>query len=169
VEAPSSFVLHAAERITRASGRRAFDVAMGSGRHAVALAARGFRVFGVDLDYTRVRAAMSSAEESDLRIRGWVADLSAIPLPHAYFDLIVCVRFLDRALFPALASALAPGGLLVYETFTTGQLAHGRGPRSPAHLLRPGELARAFPDLTTVAYEEVDEPDAVARLIARRL
>lgn len=167
MDAPSAFVLAAADGFSRRTPRaRALDVAMGSGRHAIPLAERGLRVFGVDRDAGRVAAARAEAARRGVSIAVWVGDLSHSPLPAAWFDLIVCARFLDRRLFPALARALKPGGRIVYETFTTAQIAHGRGPRSPEHLLRPGELAHAFPMLTTVSYEEVDEPEAVARLIA---
>jgi len=71
--------------------------------------------------------------------------------------------------YAPLAAALRPGGTVVYETFTTAQRAHGRGPTSPDHLLEPGELERAFEGLDVLFYEEVSEPDAVARLVARRL
>jgi len=77
-------------------------------------------------------------------------------------------RYLQRNLFVALADALSPGGVLIYETFTTAQLALGSGPRSPNHLLKPDELRDAFPSLRIEFYEEVVEPEAVGRLVARR-
>jgi hypothetical protein len=65
--------------------------------------------------------------------------------------------------------ALAPGGWLVYETYRLGQERFGRPIR--AHfLLARGELARAFPTLETIRYEELD-PEAgpvSARLLARK-
>ena len=54
-------------------------------------------------------------------------------------DVVIVVRYLDRNLFPALAAALRPGGMLVYETFTVEQQRMGH-PRNPLYMLQPGEL-----------------------------
>jgi tellurite methyltransferase len=146
----------------------ALDVAMGRGRHAVQLARAGFRTFGVDVRFEAVREAMNAVTAEGGRLRAWCADLTQHPLPTSRFDLVVVTRYLQRDLFAALAAAVRPGGTLLYETFTTAQRAHGRGPTSADHLLAPGELARAFPHLETLFYEEVSKPDAVARLAAKR-
>jgi SAM-dependent methyltransferase len=148
--------------------RRALDVAMGRGRHARLLARSGFRVFGVDAHFDAVRDAVARAGAEGTRVRGWCADLTRSPLPRAWFALVVVTRYLQRDLFPALAASLAPGGVLLYETFTEAQRALGRGPSSPAHLLRPGELRAAFSDLELLFYEEALAPEAVARLVARQ-
>ena len=47
--------------------------------------------------------------------------------------------------FPALKAAVAPGGLLIYETFAQAHAALGR-PRRPEFLLRPGELIDVLRD-----------------------
>src|SRR5262245_3498565 len=144
---PSPFVSEWVHRMRNAGRGRALDVAMGRGRHARLLASAGFRTFGVDNDLQSVAAALGGAAADGLTIRGWCADLTAHPLPRAWFDLIVVVRYLQRDLWLALADALAPGGVLLYETFTEPQRAKGRGPRSPDHLLKPGELREQFPGL----------------------
>jgi SAM-dependent methyltransferase len=146
--------------------RRALDVAMGRGRHAAALARLGYRVFGVDANLDGVSSAMMRARAGRLAVHGWCADLTAAPLPRNRFELIVVSRYLQRDLFPALVDALVPNGVVLYETFTEAQRATGRGPRSPDHLLASGELRRAFDRLDVLFYEEVDEPDCVARLVA---
>ena len=64
---------------------------------------------------------------------------------------------------------MVPGGVVLYETFTIAQREHGRGPTSPDHLLEPGELMRLFDGFEVLACEEALQPDAVARLAARRL
>ena len=56
---------------------------------------------------------------------------------------------------------------MLYETFTTAQCAKGTGPRSPDHLLEPGELLRRFEGFDVLFYDEVTEPEAVARIAAR--
>jgi SAM-dependent methyltransferase len=141
---------------------------MGRGRHARLLASAGFSTFGVDIKPAVVRDAVADAAADGLLVHGWCADLTRSTLPEASFDLIVVCRYLQRDLFGAIERALTPGGVLLYETFTVRQRAHGRGPTSDDHLLNPGELPTLAAGLKPLAYEEVDEPDAVARLAAER-
>ena len=147
----------------------ALDVAMGRGRHAVALALGGFKTFGLDVRFDAVRDAKLAAEAAAVRVHVWCADLTQQPLPSARFDLIVVTRYLQRDLFPALRAAVRPGGVVLYETFTTAQRALGWGPTSPDHLLEPGELVRLFEGFEVLFYEEVSMPEAVARIAARSL
>jgi len=146
----------------------ALDVAMGRGRHALALARAGFKTFGVDSRLDAVRDAVRTLAGEGLALRAWCADLTQMPLPPARFDLIVVTRYLQRDLFPSLREALAPAGVILYETFTVAQRALGRGPTSPDHLLEPGELRNRFDGFEVLFYEETTEPDAVARIAARR-
>jgi SAM-dependent methyltransferase len=149
-------------------GARALDVACGSGRNAVWLALSGFEVVAVDilpdaLERTRDRAAHAGAavetRQMDVEFPGALDDMHA--------DLVVVVRFLDRALFGPLQRVVDPGGLLVYETFTVDQAELGH-PRNPKHLLQPGELAGAFPGLETlVSREGFFDGAHLARLVAR--
>jgi len=169
-ELPSAFV---AEWILRLSPdgppvRRALDVAMGRGRHALALARAGFRTFGVDLRLDAVRDAMRSASAAGVPLLGWCADLTRTPLPAGRFDVVVVTRYLQRDLFPALRETVVPGGVVLYETFTAAPREHGRGPTSPNHLLEPGELIRLFDGFEVLAYVEELQSDAVARIAARR-
>jgi SAM-dependent methyltransferase len=167
---PSPFVAGwiARQAAARTGTRRALDVAMGRGRHAVLLARAGYRTFGVDATFDAVRDASSHAAAAGLSLCVWCADLTAHPLPDGRFDLVVVTRYLQRDLFPSLRNALAPGGVMLYETFTTAQRGLGAGPTSPDHLLEPGELRRRFDGFEVLFYEEVTRPEAVARIAARR-
>jgi SAM-dependent methyltransferase len=167
---PSAFVVEWAARAAARlpAPRRALDVAMGRGRHACALARLGLRTFGVDRNLEAVRAARDVALVAGVTIDVWCADLTVSSLPRAAFAMVVVTRYLQRDLFPAIRDATVPGGVVIYETFTSHQRALGWGPRSAAHLLEPGELARAFEGWETLFYEEVSAPEAVARLVARR-
>jgi SAM-dependent methyltransferase len=168
---PSPFVVEwiARHPPPKDSVSRALDVAMGRGRHAVALARSGYRTFGVDVRFDAVRDAVETAHAAGLVVLGWCADLTHVSLPTARFDLVVVTRYLQRDLFPSLRASLACGGVMLYETFTTAQRAIGRGPTSPDHLLEPGELRRELEGFDVLLYEEVSEPDAVARIAARRV
>jgi tellurite methyltransferase len=164
----SGFVLEWLPRIRRAGSPRALDVAMGRGSHAIPIARAGFHTFGVDIRFDAVAEAMAVARGEHIALAAWCADLEAYPLPEARFDLIVVTRYLQRSLFPALCEALAPDGVILYETFTTAQRAHGVGPTSPDHLLEPGELRARLSSLDVLFYEDVDRGEAVARIAARR-
>jgi SAM-dependent methyltransferase len=163
---PSAFVEAWIARVRPCDGAvaRALDVAMGRGRHAAILAAAGFETFGVDVRIEALRDARASIPQ----LHAWCADLTSYPLPRACFDLVVVTRYLQRDLFGTLQDAVVPGGVVIYETFTVDQRRLGRGPTSPDHLLKPGELRMRFESFDLLAYEEVSEPDAVARLAARR-
>ena len=81
------------------------------------------------------------------------------------------VNYLHRPLFPRLIEALAPGGLLIYETFMAGNERFGK-PSNPAFLLRPGELWQAFGGLQVIAFEQgvarEPKPAMRQRLCARQ-
>lgn len=167
---PSPFIAGWVPRLAceRVPGSRALDFAMGRGRHALLLAQHQFHVVGIDLQFDAVARAMRTADALGLRIAGICADLTRMPLPRSHFHVIIVTRYLDRMVFPALTQALVPGGVLLYETFTSRQRAHGRGPTSPAHLLEPGELRTLVRGMDVLYDEECADPDAVARIAARR-
>ncbi len=150
---------------------RVLDLACGSGRDAVFLALNGHRVEGWDADEWSLAAADRLARRHGVALTTQQVDLEApdATLPDSAFDVVVCFRFLQRPLFPAIERALAPGGALVMETYRKGQERFGR-PRRARFLLRDGELRDAFPTLDIVRYEE-PSPDGgpwTARLLARR-
>jgi SAM-dependent methyltransferase len=101
-------------------------------------------------------------------------DGSPWPLADRRFGGIVVANYLFRPILQHLAAALAPGGILIYETFGLGQERHGR-PRNPEHLLRPGELLRFAEDtgLVVRAYfsGERAEPEPAVRqaMVAQRV
>ena len=146
----------------------AIDLAMGRGRHAQMLARAGFRTFGVDVKLDAVKEATARARADSLIVRGWCADLRETPLPRGFFDVVLITRYLQRDLFPAIRETVKAEGVVLYETFTVNQRRLGFGPTSPDHLLRPGELRQFFDGFDVMFYEEVDVPEAVAHIVARR-
>jgi hypothetical protein len=79
---------------------------------------------------------------------------------------IVVTNYLYRALFAALVPGLAPGGLLIYETFMLGNERFGR-PSNPEFLLKPGELVTAFAALSVVAFEQGEVAAPRAAVVQR--
>lgn len=168
IHGPAGWVLQNADLLT--PGMRVADVAAGRGRHALLLAAAGFSVTAFDRD----AAAMARLDERAARLqwplRTVLQDLESdgADLGHEAFDAIVVTHYLHRPLMPALVRALAPGGWLIYETFTTAQAARGR-PTNPAFLLQPGELPRLVAPLEVVRQREGDvDGRMVASVVARK-
>ncbi len=166
---PAPFLEQAVSGLPRG---RALDLACGTGRDAVYLALEGFAVEAWDHDADALARAGDLARRHGVSIHTVRADLEGGEAPAfaaSAFGLVACFRYLHRPLFPVMARALAPGGLLVYETFREGQERFGR-PRRPRFLLRSGELREAFTMLEILKYEEPSPPGGpwTARLLARR-
>ena len=90
----------------------------------------------------------------------------AIPLQ--LFNAVVVTNYLWRPLLDVIRQSLAPGGILLYETFAQGNETVGK-PSRPDFLLRPGELLQAFGGLRIIAFEDgfLAEPARfVQRLVA---
>ena len=148
----------------------ALDVASGRGRNALWLAARGLAVHAIDRDATALASLRESAVRTHLAVDTESVDLETdtSPLDVSRYDLIVVVHYLHRPLFPHLVAALRPGGVLVYETFTSAQARRGK-PTNPAFLLQPGELISLASGLTLLATREgTFENRDVASLVARK-
>jgi SAM-dependent methyltransferase len=132
-------------------GSRVLDVAAGHGRHARLLAAQGARVHAVDLD-TDALATLEGVSGVSTQ----VADLEggAWPFADATYDAIVVVHYLHRPAFAQLLRVLRPGGVLLYETFATGNEAFGR-PSNPAFLLCENELFDLVRErMSVIAFEQ---------------
>ncbi len=144
-------------------GGTVLDVACGGGRHVRWFSQAGFKVTGADRDEAALAPLHGQAEII-------VADLEAGPWPldGRRFDAVVVTNYLWRPLLPRLLAALAPGGVLLYETFAQGNETVGR-PSRPDFLLRPGELLEAAQGLRVVAFEGgylADPPRFVQRIAA---
>ena len=164
-ETPSAWLQRWAHLI--APNSTVLDVACGAGRHLRYLAALGHRVTGVD----RNPEAVAMAQASGLVI---CADIENGPWPFAgqTFGCVVVTNYLWRPLLPTLVASVAPGGVLIYETFMSGNERFGK-PSNPEFLLRPGELLEVVRgQLTVVAFEQGEvttpRPAVVQRLCATR-
>jgi tellurite methyltransferase len=150
--------------------KRALDVAGGAGRHALYLADRGWRTTLIDISETGVEIARENALKRQLEIDLRNEDLRGTDLGSEAYELILVFFYLDRELFPALIRALAPGGILIYKTYTQEhpRLSGGKGPTHPMHLLEANELLKAFSALQVLFYRETVAGKGVAELIARK-
>ncbi len=130
-------------------GGPVLDLAAGGGRHSRFFLERGHPVVAVDRDIAAL------GEIQNPRLTRFAADLESGPWPlgDRRFAGVVVTNYLYRPLLPVLVAAVAPGGVLIYETFAQGNEAFGR-PRNPDFLLKAGELLEAVRGaLDVVAYE----------------
>jgi SAM-dependent methyltransferase len=166
--APSPWVARFAPLIPRAGA--VLDVACGRGRHTRFLLHLGRDVVAVDRDLAGIADL-----RDDPRLEAFEVDLEdgrPFPLAGRHFAAVVVTNYLYRPILDDLVAAVGPGGLLLYETFASGNEAVGR-PGNPAYLLQPGELLRVVGDrLRVVAFEDVvieqPRPAVVQRIAAVR-
>ncbi|CFX07374.1 conserved protein of unknown function [Candidatus Filomicrobium marinum] len=153
-------------------GGRVLDVACGSGRHLSLALGAGYVVTGIDRDTSRARDTLTGEAgrwpanvdlvELDLE------DGSPFPVPAGTCDGVIVTNYLWRPLLPGIVAAVSHTGLLIYETFATGNGRFGK-PSNPAFLLQPGELIDVVAGrLTPIAYEHVHlrDPDRYVQRIA---
>jgi len=165
---PSPWVVRFLERAPTAG--TVLDLACGSGRHGRLCHAAGHPVLMLDRDISGVTDMMQLQGVEVMQ-----ADLEGgnrWPLGKRRFDVLIVTNYLHRPLIPHILAAVAPGGLLIYETFAAGNAKYG-GPGNPDYLLEKGELLRAMPpEFEVLAFEDVElqepRPAVVQRIAACR-
>ena len=146
-----------------APGARVLCVADGEGRNSVWLARQGMRVDAFDIAAVGVEKARRLAAAAGVKVNYEVADCDAWRWPTGAYDAVVAifVQFADPAmrerLFARMIDALAPGGLLVLQGYTPGQLEYKTGgPPIASHLYTAPMLREAFASLEIVELVEYE-------------
>ena len=110
-----------ATRLDLPAGAELLDVPCGAGRLALELAARGYRVTGVDLSLESLDHAR--AADRDNRVLWEHREMRDLPWPERYDGAFCCGNSFgylddegDREFLRAVASALKPGARFVLET-----------------------------------------------------
>lgn len=142
------------------------DIACGWGRHMKWFAEQGHAVTGIDRSCEAIDAASRYGEAvlADIENGPWPLMSGGQP---CQFDAVIVTHYLWRPLFPLIARSVAPGGILIQETFSTGNETVGK-PSRPDFLLQPAELLRAYPNMRVVAFEEgflEDPPRFMQRIV----
>ena len=151
------------------AGCSVLDIACGHGRHMEWFRSRGHDVTGIDRSAEALAEASAWGKTIQADIEGGPWPLMAQGQPQA-FGAVIVTHYLWRPLLPLIGQSLAPGGVLLYETFATGNETVGKPSRAD-FLLQPGELLKAFESLRIVAFEEgfLRSPDRfIQRLAAVR-
>ncbi len=139
------------------------DVACGNGRHAIYLAHQGYRVRAVDRDAHALASLPATIETETVDL-----ETGSVALGSRCYSAVIVFNYLHRPLMPAIVDAVAPGGVLIYETFTTAQALRGR-PRNPDFLLHPGELPTLVAPLRVIRTREGEfDGKLVASIVAMR-
>ncbi len=147
-------------------------LACGPGRHALLLAAHGWRVTGVDGSATGIALLRNRAAERGLQIETAVQDLESVKfaIEAERYDLICDCCYLQRSLISRIRSGVRPGGLAAIALPMFDETP-GLKPMNASFLVHPGEVRGWFDDWEIVRYKEDSEPPGwrkTARLIARR-
>lgn len=155
---------------------RALDIACGNGRNAIYLAKLGFQVDAVDISDVAIEWLRQKAHEDNLPITSHITDLEKGNLPRGPYQVIVNFKYLQRDLFPLIKQALAPGGLLFFETLYRAAIDKLNSQMPRPYVLDYNELLHAFWNLHILEYREqiVDVPhtekkQALACLIAQQM
>lgn len=151
------------------SGGRALDLAGGTGRQALWLAERGWSVELIDISDAGLAIARERARAARIPITLHEGDISnGLGRFRGRFDVVMNFFYLERAIFSDIVAALAPGALLIFKTYTEQHsLLSNKGPQDPGHLLKSGELLRAFQKLDVLYYREQMVERGTAELVAR--
>jgi SAM-dependent methyltransferase len=113
----------AARALRLAPGARVLDVACGVGRHALALARRGYHVTGLDLSPTLLRIAAERAQRAGIVVEWVTADMRAVPFADTFdaaLNLFSSWGYFesdaeDARVLRSVAGALKPGGRFLLE------------------------------------------------------
>ena len=136
---------------TRGQG---LEIACGLGANALFLARHGLEVTAWDISDVAAGKLNAYAAAKGLTLKAAARDVVQDP-PEAYqYDVIVISHYLERQLCPAIETALRPGGLLYYQTFTRDTTPTYTGPSNPDFRLAENELLKLFPNLVVRVYRE---------------
>ena len=169
--APDSLLIDAFDRYIEPlfpNAGRALDIAGGMGRHAIFLAAKGWKVRLTDIAEAGIVNARKNAGVFASQIEFGVEDLTRFEGSRASYDVIMVFFFLRREMFSELVKALSPGGLLIYKGYTREQSKFGGGPTNPDYLFEENELLHAFRELRVLHYAELIRDCGHAEFVGRK-
>ncbi len=124
-DAEARFLVYCFQAYSRTAVRRIVDIACGTGPHALRLARQGYHVTGLDLSRENVSYVTGKAQRQGLDIEAAVQDMVSFWLP-TRVDAAICLQnsqgyiLTNRDIlhhFRAVARALRPGGLYIFDRF----------------------------------------------------
>jgi SAM-dependent methyltransferase len=149
---------------------RALDLACGTGRNALWLAQKGWKVTAVDGASAAIEALLARAHTLGVTVDARVANLEAkeYQIEPEGWNLVCICYYLQRDLFEVAQRGLAPGGVIISIVHLSDP-----GEEGTEHRLVAGELAGYFRDLEILHRFEGPPDDLahrrrVAEIVARR-
>lgn len=149
----------------------ALDIGCGGGRDAVYLSMNGWEVTGIDHKASVMQRAKQLANFHQQSVHWYTCSVKESGcLPSQPVDLIVVIRYLNRALFDSIKALLKPNGYLIFQTFVEGVEAFG-SPKNPNYILKKGELAKTFEDFCIIVdrIDTLNDGRPVASFIAQKI
>jgi tellurite methyltransferase len=167
---PHQLLIALADRL---KAGKALDLACGTGRHAIFLAEKGWRVTAVDNSAVGIEIARQRATEKEVEIDFRLADLEKgeFAIEENSYDLIGDFYYLERHLFAAMKKGVRAGGIIISTIHI-----YGEGEEAGNFLLKTGELKEFFDDFEILHYHETSLTDTdagehhrrTAEIIAKR-
>ena len=142
IKEPLPLLVRVADRLKPG---RALDLACGTGRHAIFLAERGWRVIAVDASSVGIEIAKALARVREVEVDWRVADLERgeFEIERDAYDLVCVFYYLQRDLFPQIRAGVRAGGIVVAAIHMVDDSPNAK-PMNPDFLLQPGELRAEF-------------------------
>jgi len=158
------------------------DLACGSGRNGLFCLEQKLGVTFADIQpklFDEIKQTIYNDTERFISSSAsfWQVDFeqeNTKPLRENSYIVVMVFLYLHRPLIEQIKAAVAPNGIVIYETFTVSQAKIGR-PKNPAFLLKNGELAALFADWQILhTFEGIKTSDtggddqAIAQIVARK-
>ena len=148
--------------IKKVKGKKALDIACGTGRNSIYLASNGFDVLALDISQVALDALKNKGFEN---ISCKLVDLDEYEVSSNSYDFIVMTNFLDRNIIPKLSNALKSDGILFIETYMH-DIVNEKPSSNPDFLLKKDELKTFFDNAFEILdYDEfLNEEDELYRM-----
>lgn len=155
---------------------RVLDLACGSGRHTQLLAKHAYSVLALDRDLSALETCKNELPlNSSVELKHVDLEANIWPLEGVeQFSGMIVTNYLYRPRMNRLLDLIAPGGVVIYETFAVGNEVFGK-PSNPNFLLQSQELLHwigACKDFEVIAFEQgrIDfpKPASIQRICAVR-
>lgn len=138
------------ESIKHANGKKALEIACGTGRNSIYLAKNGFEIEAYDIS----DIAINHIKNLNIKnLKAFQKDLENFTPKIDEFDLIVQTNYLDRNIIPNLKKALKKNGIIIIETYMEHE-ENEKPPSDPTFLLKKDELKKLFDEFEILDYEE---------------
>jgi 2-polyprenyl-3-methyl-5-hydroxy-6-metoxy-1,4-benzoquinol methylase len=141
----------------KCGGKKALELACGSGRNTIYLAQNGFTVDALDIAKIALDTLDNYAHELGLdnNINTKLVDLDANTFEKESYDLVVMTNFLDRVLITDVKTSLKVGGVFFIETYMQDS-SNNKPNSNQDYLLKSDELKEIFKDYEIIYYNEFD-------------